>query len=131
MLVPQLVGRVQRRRHGPRARVEDDLGHAVAVAEVDEDQAPVVAAGVDPAVEDHLLADVVFGQLAAGLRPFEHGRRWVESPRGVVDAGPFGDRADAWRSTLPLLIPEGVKRLSGVRARVRHCELPNRCGSLG
>ena len=70
------------------AGLEDDLGQAVAVAEVDEDQAAVVATGVDPAVEDHLLADVVAGQLAAGLGPFEHGRRWISRlGKGLRRAG--------------------------------------------
>ena len=59
------------------AGFEDDLGQAVAVAEVDEDQAAVVAPGVDPAVEDDFQADVGPGQGAAGLGPFEHGGRRV------------------------------------------------------
>ena len=44
-----------RRRVG---RVEHDLRHAVAVAEVDEQAAAVVAVGVDPAAEGDDLADV-------------------------------------------------------------------------
>ncbi len=53
--------------------LEDDLGEAVAVAEVDEDQAAEIAPGVDPAVEDDGLPDVARGQFAAGMRPFvEH-----------------------------------------------------------
>ena len=55
--------------------LEDDLGQAVAVADVDEDQAAEVAPGVDPAVEDDGLADVVERQFAASVCPFQHGRR--------------------------------------------------------
>src|SRR5207302_5552089 len=50
-------------------RVEDHLDHAPAVAEVDEDQAAVVAAAGDPAVEVDLLAHVLSPQLAALDRP--------------------------------------------------------------
>ena len=39
-------------------RLEDDLGEALAVAQVDEDRAAVVAAVLHPAEEHHLLADV-------------------------------------------------------------------------
>src|SRR5207302_8854373 len=46
-------------------RVEDHLDQAPAVAEVDEDQAAVVAAAGDPAVEVDLVADVLGAELAA------------------------------------------------------------------
>ena len=48
---------------------EDDLGLAVAVAEVDEQHAAVVAVGVDPAAKGHFLADVPVVQFAAGMSP--------------------------------------------------------------
>ena len=48
-------------------RVKGDLRHAVAVAQVHEDEAAVVAAVPDPAGERHLLADVLAAQLAAGV----------------------------------------------------------------
>ena len=48
-------------------RVKGDLRHAVAVAQVDEDEAAVVAAVPDPAGERHGLADVLAAQLAAGM----------------------------------------------------------------
>ena len=38
--------------------IEDDLGDAVAVAEVDEQAAAVVAVGVDPAAEGDGVADM-------------------------------------------------------------------------
>src|SRR5262249_16387039 len=53
----------------PVLGLEDDLGDAVAVAEVDEDLLIVGPVGVDPAVEDDGLSDVGFAQLAAGVRP--------------------------------------------------------------
>ena len=43
--------------------VEDDLGEAVAVAEVDEHAAAVVATRLHPAEEDDLLADVAGAQV--------------------------------------------------------------------
>ena len=53
--------------------LEDDLGDAVAVAEVDEDQAAEVAPGVHPAVQDDGLSHVVDRQFTAGMRSFvEH-----------------------------------------------------------
>ena len=48
-------------------RVEHDLRHAVAVAEVDEQAAAVVAVGVDPAAEGDGLADVSVAKFAAGV----------------------------------------------------------------
>ena len=46
-------------RLGRRLRVEDDLHQAGAVAQVDEDEAAVVAAAVHPARDAHLVADAV------------------------------------------------------------------------
>ena len=48
-------------------RIEDDLRHAVAVAQVDEQAAAVVAVAVDPAAERDRLADVFGAQFAAGM----------------------------------------------------------------
>src|SRR5262249_44101300 len=53
--------------------LEDDLGEAVAVAKVDEDQPAVIAAGVHPAVEDDGLPDVGGAPLAASMGPLQHG----------------------------------------------------------
>ena len=47
--------------------VEGDLGHALAVAQVDEDEAAVIAAVPDPAGEHDLLADVLGAQLCAAM----------------------------------------------------------------
>ena len=46
---------------------EDDLREAVAVAEVDEDEATEVAPRIDPPLQDDLLADVGRLQFAAGV----------------------------------------------------------------
>ena len=55
----------------PGVGLEDDLGDPVAVAEVDEEQPAEVAPGVDPAVQDDMLPDVVGGQVAASMSSFE------------------------------------------------------------
>ncbi len=51
--------------------MKDDLGDAGAVAEIDEDDAAVVAVSVDPAGEADFGADVGFTQDAAGVGAFE------------------------------------------------------------
>ena len=65
--------------------VDDDLGDAVAVAEVDEDQAALIAAAVDPAVEDDGGAGVSAPQRAAGMGatgPGGYGQRGHGNLRG-------------------------------------------------
>ncbi len=54
----------ERVRLGDARRVEHELHHAAAVAEIDEDEVAVVAAARDPAGEAHLAADVGGAQLA-------------------------------------------------------------------
>ena len=51
--------------------VEDDLGDAGAVAQVEEDEVAVVAAAVDPAHEGDGLAGVGCAEFAAGVRALE------------------------------------------------------------
>ena len=51
--------------------VENDLCDAGAVAQVEKDEIAVVAAAVDPAHQDDLLAGVGGAQCAAEMRPFE------------------------------------------------------------
>lgn len=63
--------------------VEDELGEAVAVAEVDEDETAVVAIGMDPAGELDGFADVGAAELAAGVGAIArldglHGRNLLE-----------------------------------------------------
>ena len=56
---------------GGQLLVEHNLGDAGAVAQIEEDEVAVVAAAVDPAHQDHLLAGVGGAQVAAEMRPFE------------------------------------------------------------
>jgi hypothetical protein len=58
--------------------VEDDLGDAGAVAEVEEDEVAVVAAAVDPAHEGNGLAGIGGAQVAAHLGALQ-GAKEVES----------------------------------------------------
>ena len=53
-------------------RVEYDLRHAVAVAQIDEQSAAVVAVAVDPAAERGFLADMFAAQFTAGMSS-QHG----------------------------------------------------------
>jgi hypothetical protein len=64
-LAPQLLGGLDQLG---LVGLEHDLRQPVPVAEVDEHQRPLVAAGVHPAVEDDGLAGVAGAQLAAGVR---------------------------------------------------------------
>ena len=50
---------------GSVLRIEDDLGDAFAIAQIDEDQAAVVAAPIDPACEFHRLAGIAGAQRSA------------------------------------------------------------------
>ena len=52
-------------------RVEDDLRDAVAIAQVDEDQAAVIAAAIDPSVEFDRLSLVLDAKTAA-RKPISH-----------------------------------------------------------
>ena len=57
------------------AGVADDLREPVPVTDVQEDDAAVVAVGVDPAVQDHGLSGMIAAQLAARVGAFPgHGR---------------------------------------------------------
>ena len=76
-------------RLGP---VDDDLGDPVAVAQVEEDQLPVVAAAVDPAGQAGVTAGVGRPQLARGVRPIGRGeagwiRSWPAYGTGTVSRG--------------------------------------------
>jgi hypothetical protein len=56
---------------GGELLVEHNLRNAGAVAQVEEDEVAVVAAAVDPAHEDNLLAGVGGAQIAAEMGTFE------------------------------------------------------------
>ena len=87
------LGRVERLAAGV-LRVKGDLRHALAVAQVNEDEAAVVAAVPDPAGQRDRLADVLAAQLAAAVgvhgvgvhvqslsrpcRPVPYGRRRLD-----------------------------------------------------
>ncbi len=70
--------------------VEDDLGHAVAIPQIDEDEAAVIAAGVYPTVEDHGSSGMVGAQLAAGVGPLQHERSRGRSAGGQDRDTSFG-----------------------------------------
>ena len=80
-LVPDLVRELG--RLGCELRVDHELRDPAAVAQVDEDQAAVVAAARDPAREDERLADELLRRLAGH----------VGAPRGHRDSLP---RTSAW-----------------------------------
>ncbi len=60
----QLLGGLE----GGRIRIGDDLRQAVVVAEIDEQEAAMVADAVAPAGEPHRLADMQLAQRAASMR---------------------------------------------------------------
>ena len=71
--------------------MEDGLGESLAVAEVDEDDAAVVAVGVDPAGEGDVLADIGFAEDATGMGSAEgHGESFLKrcGGRGVKGTAP-------------------------------------------
>src|SRR5215469_5428039 len=76
--------------------LEDDLGQTLTVAEVDEDGAAVIAAVLDPAEQDDVLAHVLRGELAAGV--------------GALDLGDEGDGHEAGHPTRAWRAPHAVER---------------------
>ncbi len=89
---------------------EHHLGEPLAIAQVDEDGAAVVAAIGDPAEQDHLGADVLGGERAAGVGPLQlsdelgqgrprcRGRvRYHDSPERERAAARPGDEARRFR----------------------------------
>ncbi len=60
-----LASRLQVRRLA--LRCEHNLGLAVSIAEIDEQSPAVVAIGIDPSTDGHLLANMVGTQLAASM----------------------------------------------------------------
>ena len=52
-----------------RIRIGDALGQAVVVAQIDEQQAAVVADAMHPARQARGLFDICFAQFAAGMGP--------------------------------------------------------------
>ena len=70
--------------------VEDELRHAGLVAEVDEDEAAVIAAARRPAGERHLAALVLGPRLAATQIAPGHAPRLASSSSRVVGSSPPG-----------------------------------------
>jgi len=65
--------------------VDDDLGEAVAIAQVQEDQLAVIASAMDPAGQVHLRAGITGAQLATGVGPVGRGKAGVVGHgRGIV-----------------------------------------------
>ncbi len=63
VLGPQPLGQA----HERLVVADDDLGHAVPIANVDEDERAEVAKAVHPAEEDDVLPDVSGRQSATGM----------------------------------------------------------------
>ena len=105
-------------------RVDDDLDNAVRVAEVEEDEAAVVAAAVDPAGEAHGAALVGDGQVT-GIGVFEH-----ESslPRGGFQRPTRGvqGKGSAGRAARPRRRPRCLARRAPGSAGTRPRGLPHR-----
>jgi hypothetical protein len=51
--------------------VQHNLGNTGAVAQIEKDEVPVIAAAVNPAHEHHLLAGVDGAEIATKMRSFE------------------------------------------------------------
>jgi hypothetical protein len=69
--------------------IEDDLDQTVAVTEVDEEEAAVVATAVEPALEHDSLADVGGAQLSASVGASHPGPALLGAAR-QRSAGPRG-----------------------------------------
>ena len=87
-------------------RAKDNLGQSFAIAQIDENDAAMIAPHMDPAGQRDLLSDVGCCQLIAVMSPI-HGEEkalilgeaqnlasWLSSPNGVLgilegDCGPF------------------------------------------
>ena len=92
--------------------VDHDLGHAVVIAQVDEQQIAVVALALDPAGQAGLLADMLRPQLAAGMGSvngdiadfpgLDGAAKGTDCPRQVKGLGPFRLRQLCRRPTCPL-----------------------------
>ena len=71
------------------------LGQAVVVAQVDEQQAAVVADAMAPAGQPHVLADVALAKRAAGVGAIavhasKSNQNWVERPLKAADQAHAG-----------------------------------------
>ena len=127
ILVPEHARGLERRRSV--LAVEHDLGDAVAVAQVDEDEAAVIAPAVDPSGEPRGRAVVGRSELAAGVRAIGRGEAGVlvdHLPVIVGDAAGLGhvlegprDRPGRRRGAQRHIRPTRGAGPAGVRGRPR------------
>ena len=91
-----------------RARnVHDDLGHAIVVAQIDEQQIAMVALALDPARQAGLLADMLGAQLAARMGSVDvrhHIFRFDGPAKGTDCAG----KSSNWAFPLPPAAPPAI-----------------------
>ena len=64
--------------------VEDELRDAVAVAQVDEHAAAVIAVRLDPPGQDDLLADIASAELAAAMGPRMRGEERAHGAENIA-----------------------------------------------
>ena len=95
--------------------VDDDLGDAVAVAKVEEDELPVVAAAVHPAGQAHVRADVAGAKGSAGVRPVRSGEvgGGLGHGRVMVAARDLPGR-HVWRPGPPRVASPAAARAAGL-----------------
>src|SRR5882672_11285972 len=104
------------------APVGDALGEAIMVAQVDEQQAAMVADAVAPAGKPHIVADVARAKRAAGVGAITmHGRTFrgrqirplplacgkVHGPPALSRIGPSRQRAPRSAQSAPEGVPQG------------------------
>ena len=70
------------RHFGVFFRAKNDLGQSFAIAQIDEDDAAVIASHRDPAGQFHLATDIVFAQFVAVMGAV-HLVRHSERSRGI------------------------------------------------
>jgi hypothetical protein len=94
-----------------RARdVDHHLGHAVVVAQVDEQQVPVVALALHPARQAGLLADLRGPQLAAGMGSVNGGHRISGLERARQKARIVAPSQEIGAFRLAAALPEAPRR---------------------
>ncbi len=129
-------------REGRIARVRDDLGQAIMVAQIDEQQPAMVALAMHPAREADILADMLGAKLTAGVRaigvhffifqyPGERGRKaaptWPRLRQGdapfVKGEGPFQPVRPSLSSTslrnIARCAGSGISRSRALRHRCK------------
>ena len=93
-------------RRGSVLRMEHDLHHALAITQVEERHAAVVATVGDPAAQRHLLAGMRQAELAAGVRPHRGDHR------GRIGHGPSRSTRTASSSVATVTCSPSARRRS-------------------